>query len=361
MKTETDKGVTLASGRFYLFSLIVLTLLLCYLSYLIINPFLIPIAWAVVMTVVFYPLYHYLHRYIRWKSLASLITVFITLVLIAGPFSYLIVNLVNELRDFINYLNTKGVSRLDDLLKSQQILWLQEKIKTTFNLHEFNIGEMLSESISKLSKSILSNVTRGVANIMAVVVNFLLMLFAMFFMIKDGPDFIKKIRDYMPFSDAQKDRLASQIKDMVISTIYGGVVVALIQGALGGITFFLLGLNSPVLLGTLMAFMSFIPGLGAVSVWGPVLVFFLIKKFYIKAIILFLVGTFVISMVDNILKPIIISGRTRMPTMVIFFCVIGGLKVFGLIGLVLGPLVVALFVSVLEIFRSIDANPKSLP
>ncbi len=346
----------MSTGRFYLFSLIILTLTLTYLTYLVIDPFLIPIAWAVVMTVVFYPFYHYIQRYIRWKSVASLITVLVTLLIIAGPFSFLIVNLVNELKDFVNYLNTKGIGSLDEILRSEQALWLQEKIKTTFNLKEFNLVDILSKSISNLGKSILSNVTRGVANIMAVVVNFLLMLFAMFFMVKDGPDLIKKIRDYMPFSDAQKDRLASQIKDMVISTIYGGVIVSLIQGTLGGITFFALGLNSPVLLGTLMAFMSFIPGLGAVSVWGPVAVYLIIKKLYLKAVVLFVVGVFVISMVDNILKPIIISGRTRMPTMVIFFCVIGGLKVFGLIGLVLGPLVVAMFVSVLEIFRSIDHN-----
>ncbi len=346
----------MSTGRFYLFSLIILTLSLFYLTYLVIAPFLTPIAWAVVMTVVFYPFYHYLQRYIKWNSVASLITVVVALLLIVGPFSFLIVNLVNELREFINYLNTKGIGSLDEILRTQQAVWIQEKIKTTFNLKEFNLVDILSKSISNLGKSILSNVTRGVANIMSVIVNFLLMLFAMFFMVKDGPDFIMKIRDYMPFSDTQKDHLASQIKDMVISTIYGGVVVALIQGALGGITFFALGLGSPVLLGTFMGFMSFIPGLGAVSVWGPVVVYLIIKKLYIKAVILVVVGTFVISMVDNILKPIIISGRTRMPTMVIFFCVIGGLKVFGLIGLVLGPLVVAMFVSVLEIFRSIDTN-----
>ncbi|NOX20662.1 MAG: AI-2E family transporter [Nitrospirae bacterium] len=349
----------MSAGRFYFFSLIILTSLLCYLTYLIIRPFLTPIAWAIVMTVVFYPLYLFISRYIKWKSIASLITVLIAFIIITGPFSYLIFNLVGELRDFINYLNTQGIGKLDDLLQTQQALWLQEKIKTTFNLKEFNFVEILSQSLSNLGKAVLGNVTRGVANIMAVVVNFLLMIFALFFMIKDGPDLIGKIRDYMPFSESQKDRLANQMKDMVISTIYGGVVVALIQGTLGGLTFLILGLQSPVLLGTAMGFMSFIPGLGAVSVWGPVVVFFLIKKLYVKALILLLVGTFVISMVDNILKPIIISGRTRMPTMVIFFCVIGGLKVFGLIGLVLGPLVVAMFVSILEIFRKIDTEIQS--
>ncbi len=334
--------------------LILLTVALAYLSYLIIIPFVTAIAWAVVMTVVFYPIYLYLGRYIHWKPLTSALTVLISIVIIIGPFSYLLISLVKELKDFIEYLNTHGIGRIDDWLNMPKVQWLQEKIKGTLNLKEFDLAALISGSLAKMGKEVLGNVKTGVANIASVVINFLIMLFAMFFMLKDGPEFISKIRDYMPFSDPQRDRLASQMQDMVISTIYGGVVVAVIQGLLGGITFFFLGLASPVLLGTAIGFMSFIPGLGAFSVWGPVLVYLLIKKAYVKAIVLLFVGIFVISMVDNILKPIIISGRTRMPTLVIFFSVIGGLKVFGLIGLVLGPLVLAMFISVLEIFRNLE-------
>jgi predicted PurR-regulated permease PerM len=334
--------------------IIVIIAILAYLSYLIIIPFIKAIAWAIVMTVVFYPLYVYLRKYIKWKSLASGITLLVAVIVIAGPFSYLIVNLTNELRSFLEYLNTHGIGKMDDWLNTPSVIWFQDKIRNVLNLKDFDISTLISTNLSKLGKAVLGNVKTGVANIMSVLINFLFMIFAMFFMLKDGPDFMSKIRDYMPFSETHKDHLASQMKDMVISTIYGGVVVALVQGLLGGITFFFLGLGSPVLLGTAMGFMSFIPGLGAVSVWGPVLIYFLIKKLYIKALVMVLVGTFVISMVDNILKPIIISGRTRMPTLVIFFSVIGGLKVFGLIGLVLGPLVIAMFISVLEIFRTLE-------
>ncbi len=343
-------------GRFYLFTLIVITGILAYLSYLIIKPFLTPLAWAVVMTVVFYPVYIYISRFIRWKSFASAITLLITIILIIGPFSYLLINLAAELRDFLHYLNTTGLPRIDELTKSEKVIWLQERIKDTFNIKDLDISSLVSNTLSKIGKAVLSNVTTGVANIASVVINFVLMLFAMFFMLKDGPGFIAKVKDYLPFSEKQKDRLTSQMKDMVISTIYGGVVVALIQGVLGGVTFLLLGLQSPVLLGTAIALMSFIPAFGAFSVWGPVLVYLIIKKFYLKALILFLVGTFIISMVDNFLKPIIISGRTRMPTLFIFFSVIGGIRLFGLIGLVLGPLVIAMFISVVEIFRNLEGG-----
>jgi predicted PurR-regulated permease PerM len=350
------KEVLLGINRFYLFTIIILTAILAYLSYLILKPFLTPIAWAIVMTVIFYPVFIYLRKFIKWKSVASAITLVITIGVIVGPFSYLTVNLAKELRDFAEYLNTQGIGRVDDWLKNPQVVWLEERIQSTLNLEEFDISATITKNLSKIGKAILGNVTRGVANVFTVFIHFLLMVFAMFFMLKDAPDFMKKIRDYMPFSDQQKDRLESQMKDMVISTIYGGVVVALLQGVFGGITFFFLGLKSPVLLGTAIGFMSFIPGLGAASVWVPVVAYFVIKEAFLNALILLIVGIFVISMIDNILKPIIISGRTRIPTLIIFFSVVGGLNMFGLIGLILGPLVLALFISVLEIFRDLEES-----
>jgi len=352
----------LSIGRFYLFTLIIITTILAYLSYLIIKPFLTSMGWAIVMTVVFYPLYLYIKKIIKWKSLASVITLIITIIIIIGPFSYLIISLISELKDFIDYLNTTGLHKIEEFLKTKESIWIQEKIQKVFDIKNIDIASVVSVTVSKFGKSILSNVTTGLANVASILINFLLMLFAMFFMLKDGHGFIKSIRNYMPFSEKQKDKLASQMKDMVISTIYGGVIVALIQGFLGGITFLFLGMKSPVLLGTAIAIMSFVPAFGAASVWCPVLIYLLLKKLYIKAFILFLVGTFIISMIDNFLKPIIISGRTRMPTLFIFFSVIGGIKLFGLIGLVLGPLVLAMFVSVLDIFRNLeeDTEEKSL-
>ncbi len=341
--------------------LIGITGILAYLSFQIIRPFLTPIAWAIVMTVVFYPLYAYITRFIRWKGLASGLTLVVVALIIIGPFTYLLVNLAVEIRDFLHYLNTKGIPQIDGWMKTERVILLQERLKEALNLKELDLSSMVSTAVTRLGRSVLSNVTTGVANVASVVINFVFMLFAMFFMLKDGPGFVARIGDYLPFSDRQKDRLATQMKDMVISTIYGGVVVSVIQGILGGITFLLLGLGAPVLLGTATAIMSFIPALGAFGVWGPVLVYLIVKKLYLKAIILFFVGTFIISMVDNFLKPVIISGRTRMPTLLIFFSVLGGLRFFGLIGLVLGPLVIAMFISVIEIFRNLEGGRYGKP
>jgi len=185
------------------------------------------------------------------------------------------------------------------------------------------------------------------------------MIFTIFFFLKDGSGFLLKARDFMPFSERHKDRLATQVKDMIVSTVYGGATVALIQGILGGFAYYVIGMESPVMWGVAMAVMSFVPLLGTFSIWGPGSVFLLLSGSYAKGIGLFLFGVFVISMVDNILRPLIIGSRTKMPTILILFSVLGGIKLFGMIGFVMGPLIMAAFISVFEIFRHIEDEKEA--
>ena len=205
-----------------------------------------------------------------------------------------------------------------------------------------------------IGKGLVDNLSVWAANISRAIIDFIFMAFAVFFLLRDGPDILQKIGNYIPFSENQKDRLRLQVKDMVVSTVYGGVVVAIVQGALGGVAFFALGINAPVLWGSAMAVMSFLPMLGTFSIWGPASIYLFITGSYMKGIALLLFGILVIGIVDNILKPVIISGRTKMPTLLIFFSVIGGINFFGFIGFVIGPLVLALFISVFEIFRGTE-------
>ena len=157
----------------------------------------------------------------------------------------------------------------------------------------------------------------------------------------------------MPFSDEQKSRLTKQVKDMVASTVYGGVTVAMIQGFLGGLAFYVIGFTSPVLWGIVMSIVSFIPLLGTLGVWGPAAIYLLMRGEYLTGIGLILYGTFVIGLVDNFLRPMLIGSRTKMPTIIIFFSVLGGIEAFGIIGLIMGPLIMAVFISVFEIFRHV--------
>jgi len=218
--------------------------------------------------------------------------------------------------------------------------------------------KVILEGIRKASGTLLQNMSLQITNVLAILANFLFMLFTIFFFLKDGPRFLSKARDFMPFSERHKDRLATQVKDMIVSTVYGGATVALVQGLLGGFAYYVVGMESPVMWGVAMAVMSFVPVVGTFSIWGPGSVFLLLSGSYVKGIGLLLFGVFVIGLVDNILRPLIIGSRTKMPTVLILFSVLGGIKLFGMIGFVMGPLIMAAFISVFEIFRHIEDEEK---
>jgi len=346
----------MSANRFYIFTLAGLSLLLGVLSYGILKPFLTPLAWAVVFSVTFYPIYAFLRRYIKWRSLASILTLLVILVVILGPFSYLSVLLVSELKDVAGYIDRGELTSLKDILNEPRIGWVLEKVSSLAHIEEGDISDIIVSGISDIGRSLIGKVTKGVKDVVSATLNFIIMSFSIFFFLRDGPDFIQRARNYLPFSEEQKDRLERLIRDMVVSTIFGGVVVALVQGLMGGMAFYFLGISSPVIWGSAIGIMSFIPVLGTFSIWGPAVIYLFLQGFTAKGVTLLIIGTFGISLVDNILKPVIIGGRTKMPTLVIFFSVLGGIKLFGLIGLIMGPLILALFISVFEIFRNLEGG-----
>lgn len=343
-------------NRFYVFTLIMLSLILGFLCYLVLRPFLTPLVWAAVLSIVFYPLYAFLIRYLRWKSISAAVTLAIILLIIIGPVSYLSVLLVSEIQHLATIIDKGEPASLQKVLENPNVVWVMDRVKVIFGIEGKDIGAIVSDNLSAMVKQLVGQITKGVRNVVSVFLNFVFMAFSIFFFLRDGPGFIKRLRDYLPFSEEQKDRLEFQVKGMVVSVIFGGVVVAVVQGLMGGTAFHFLGIKTPVIWGTAIAIMSFVPVLGTFSIWGPATVYLFLKGAIAKSFILLIVGTFGISMVDNILKPVIIGERTKMPTLVIFFSVLGGIKVFGPIGIIMGPLVVVLFISVFEIFRNIEGG-----
>jgi predicted PurR-regulated permease PerM len=342
--------------RFYTVTLFFIVAVLSYLTYQIIRPFFAPIGWAVVFSIVFYPLYAYMLRYVRVKALSSLLTVMIIIAAIIVPFSYFIFLLVGELRHLAEYLDKGQLYTMKEVLQHPSLTDFMTWLTGIFGTTEAELDQAIIEYLSRLGRGLISNLTQGVGNIISIAVTFVFVIFSVFFMFKDGPEFVAKLRDYLPFSDDEKALLTGQVRDIVISTIYGGVVVGIIQGLVGGIAYWLLDIPSPVLWGFATAIASFVPLVGSMAVWGPSVIYLFAHGFVAKAIIMIFVGALGISMVDNVLRPIIIGSRTKMHVLVILFSVIGGIQFFGLIGLVMGPLVVAVFVSVIKIFRNIELS-----
>ncbi|MBF0457917.1 MAG: AI-2E family transporter [Nitrospirae bacterium] len=351
-----DKPV--AGNKFYIITLLLLLLLFGFLMFNVIRPFLNPIAWAVVLGIVFYPVYQFIGKFLRWKNAASLMTVLIIVFIIIGPFSYILVLMGKELISLIKYVEEGALSQYTDVLSLAPLKWLDDRIHIYKYIGTEEVKKKILENIANFAQSIMPQLTIGFKNLLGVVIDFVLMVMTLYFFFLDGPAFTEKIRDYLPFTDAQKDRLVSQTKDMVVSAIYGGMAVALSQGIAAGLVFYFLDVRAPLLLGAATYLMSFIP-FGAVIIWGGVDIFLFLSESYSKGIILLLAGVLGISMIDNVLRPMIVSGRTKISFLLIFFTVIGGLGYFGLIGLILGPLVVVIFLTLFDIFRTIDGEDSN--
>lgn len=344
-------GLMTTENRFYSFFVLFIVALLAYLAYKIIYPFLSPIMWAVVLSLIFYPLYAFLLKYVKYKSLASAITLLVIVLILLGPVSYFVYVLSQELINLVNHFQPQNGNLVEGFLKHPLVNSLVKKILSVVNMTEQELYQAITASLSNFAKQSTGLLKSGFGNILSIGVNFILMLLSIFFFLEDGPLFIEKFESFIPFSRRQRGKLFRQTKDIVISTIYGGIIVGMTQGAIGGVTFAILGIHAPVFWGLAMFVASFVPVAGTFIIWGPTTLYLVFTGHYYKAIILGLVGVVLIGTIDNLLRPIIVKGKIKMPTIVIFFSILGGLEVFGLIGIILGPLVIALFISVFEIFR----------
>ena len=344
----------MAEKRFYFLSMLALVLVLGYLSYLILRPFLTPIGWAIVFSIVFFPIYKFVLRYVRWNSLAAAVTVILVCVLILGPFSYFAYLLTRELSNVsIQTMNLKGVAKL---LNSPSIQPPLKKVLSFLSISQAQLQTSVIKSLSGAGQRLLEYLPDRLGDLAGAGVHFVLMAFALFFFLRDGSQFLTRMSQYIPFPERYRDRLTKQVKDIVISTIYGGIVVAMIQGIVGSVAFALLAIHSPILWGLAISISSFVPAVGSAIVWIPAVIILLLRGSILNGLILAIVGVFGISMVDTVLRPIMMRGRLRMPLLAIFFSVLGGIELFGLIGLVMGPLVLAVFISVVDIMRDVEAD-----
>jgi predicted PurR-regulated permease PerM len=332
--------------------LTVLIVILGYLSFQVIRPFLTAIMWAIILTVVFYPMHQFIARYMKSNTLSSLISLFIIILIIVGPVSYILYLLVSEISSLVSYVGSKsrGLS-VDPLIMS-----LVKKVLSHFGVSSAELTRSLAQNISLLAKKAASQVPRQAGSVLTVSFDSLLMMVALFFLLKDGPGVLKRGLDYIRVSKKRKERLKTQVQDIIVSSIYGGVFSAFAHGIVGGVAFAITGIPSPVLLGLAAAISSLIPLAGSAIVWGPVIIYLFIIGKVLKAVILIAIAAAMIPAIDNLLRPFLVGTRGQIPFVIIFFGILGGLEFFGLIGLVMGPLVLAVFISLLTLYYEISSE-----
>lgn len=181
------------------------------------------------------------------------------------------------------------------------------------------------------------------------IVSFFIMLYLLFFLLRDGSELSKNIRDAIPLQEELQRNLSSKFTNVIRATVKGNIVVAILQGALGGLIFWFLGIHAPVLWAVVMAFLSLLPAVGTALIWLPVAIYFLVTGATWKGVVLIAYGVLVIGLVDNILRPILVGKDTKMPDYVVLISTLGGMAIFGLNGFVIGPVIAAMFMAVWDI------------
>jgi predicted PurR-regulated permease PerM len=319
-------------------------------------PFFAPLVWAAVFAIVFYPAYRFILRYLRRPALASLATLVLVLIVLLGPLSYLSYLLVGELQ----HLSTAGltVEGIRSVYQNSIIHDLANRVLPVFRLDEQQALTHVANGLSNLSKWLLRQTPGGLGSVADAFATFAIMTFVLFFFFKDGSKYVAKILEYLPFSERHKEHLSKQAKDVIVSTIYGGVAVAVAQGIVGAVGFISVGMSSPALWGLATAITSFIPFIGSHIVWVPMCLYLLVTGHILKAIILAAFGVFGIGLVDNVVRPLFIRGRARLSFLLTFFAVLGGIQAFGLIGVIVGPLIMALYISLIDIVKDFDDDGR---
>jgi predicted PurR-regulated permease PerM len=340
----------------FLIFVLFLTLLSIYLLYQILSPFLTSLLWAIFLAMAFYPVFKKLQHLLKKKEALS--AAIMTLFMLSGivlPFSLLMASLAVEVVDIYRrieeMINTGQLQTYMEMIGEIPILkWIFMRLNQSLDLSQKEPLDFLLKNLQQVTTFLFNQTSKIVKGLSTFIMGFFFTLLSLYYLFKDGDRLFERLKEVIPLPSKERDLLIHRFKDMVYATIYGGILIAIIQGLLGGLSFWVLGLASPIFWGTAMAFLSFIPVGGTALIWVPASILLLVQGAFLKGIILLGLGVFGISMVDNLLRPFFISTRTKIHPLLLFFAVLGGIQVFGLVGLVAGPLIVTLFLTLIEIY-----------
>ncbi|MDZ7292942.1 MAG: AI-2E family transporter [candidate division KSB1 bacterium] len=313
--------------------------------------FLVPVMMAAVFAAIFHPLYRRLLKITgQKKSLSAAVCCLVLLLVLLIP-TYLIANLVaNEAIAFyqtaeqnINEIIAQGDAGL--LGRIKQSKWVER-----LHLDQVDWQTGLQE-VAKNAAAILATViNKASSETFQVVTSLFLTLFTMYYFFKDGESILRRIKYLSPLPDRYEDELISRFAAVSRATIKGNLLIALLKGTLGALTFWLFGVGSPVLWGVVMTIFSMIPMLGAPLVMLPAAIFLMFTGHVLKGIVLALIALVVIGNIDNVLGPRLVARGSGMHDLMVFFATLGGISVFGVMGFVVGPIIAALFLTVLDVY-----------
>ena len=331
--------------------LVVAPALLLGLCGALLKPFFNPIAWALSFAVIAHPVHAWLERRIKRENLAAGLATFGIAVLIAGPMIFVADNIIRDSTSAV-----KSIQAGVESGKFQEELSRHPRVEAALQSYwqQSDPGSQFQGAAAEVGK----RVTQVLAGSAWAFVDLLLTFFILFFLFRDRSAALKVVRSWVPLSSRETDEVFTRVSDTIHASIFGTLVVAAVQGILGGLMFWWLGLPAPILWGAVMALLAIVPVLGAFVIWVPAAIYLAASGQWGKAALLTAWGTVVIGLVDNLLYPILVGTKLRLHTVPVFFSIVGGLAVFGACGLILGPVIFALTDAILEIWRRRTAHGK---
>lgn len=320
--------------------------LLGYLVFLIVAPFIVPLAWSAVLAIFFYPIYLRLERKFLPTISALMCTLGVTLVLIL-PVLLVLTYATREAVD--------ATSRIQAMVNAGQtpvpgdvLQWVRERLPSS--LQDVDLLNLVRQGAERAAAFLASRFTALVRNLFSFFVNLFILLFALFFVFRDGKKILHAVRHLIPFERDLQDDMLEESRDLIFASVAVALLIAAIQGALGGLAFAITGLTAPVFVAVLIAFCSIIPVVGSALIWVPAALWLGVNGHWGKALLIVVICGGVAGVADNIVRPLMLRNRTRLNDLLLFISILGGLEVFGLLGLVAGPTIVAAALGVFRVY-----------
>ncbi len=318
--------------------------LLLFLLYSIVQPFLVSLTWAAILAIFFFPLHRLVGRVIPGANLAALASTAVVTVLLVLPVLLVTPVVAQEAVAFFDWVRSKdGIAQAKTLLDRYL-----SSVPVTFG----DVQSTLEDLARKAGALVAQQSARLAGNVAGFFFHLVVMLLALFYLFREGPALVHWIADLSPLGGTGHSRVIHETAELVQVTITSSFIVAAVQGSLGGLTFWVLGIPSAAIYALLMALLAFLPLVGPWLIWVPMAVTLIVTGSRGRGIALIILGFLVVSGVDNVLRPLLIAGRSQLNGLLVFISVLGGMQAFGFVGVVLGPLIVTIAVGLLKAYRA---------
>lgn len=334
-------------------------LVLIFVSFLIIKPFITPLLAGIILSYMFYPIYSRINNKTHRKNLSSLVTSLLVVLIITFPLAFTLNTISKEV--YTTYLLSRQKIVSGNLLpecKPVEKSICKATNYITVKINEPKTRYYIEATIRDITNKITNKLSNIIFSVPMFIIDLFIMLFVMFFLFRDGAIFLDKVGRILPLKSEYRDYVFKRLNDMTYAVIYGSIIIAAVQGALGGIGFFIFGLSSPLLWGIVMMFASLIPYIGSSIVWFPSALTLILNGYIntdtsvmVKGVLLMLYGIFIVSTIDNLLKPKIIGDKSGLHPVLVLLGVVGGLKLIGFVGVIAGPIILGLLVTFVNIYE----------